>query len=494
MFKSMLLASLVLALLTSPALASSDPSPLAPSRQHYQHGLFLQTTVGDLQRAIAAYDLALRYAAEASDGVLTEAVLLRRAECFRLLGQADQVQTTVAALRKATDPLDAQLGAVRYFPPESDFLLQVKLSELLAAPLIKSLKIETEIPKENLEKVKALLAFDPLKDLEQLTIGFSLADDERMPIRAGLIHLQGNLGAFQLVKLLEAVRQMAPQLPIKQQKIQGVEVATFEVPLEGQAKTLELGIAQPDERSLLLGTPDALESYLAALKGKGPGLRANPRLSQLVTAVPKGTTLWLAAVPEQIIAKLKKLEKAEGLEKIPFMPQNLPKLSGLMLTAEAGKDLKVSAVAFTEDAESTKLLADILRGLGALAQLAPVDEPLAREAIKSLSVQAADQKVVVTAMLSAELLAKAAQAEDGDDGAEHLERIRLAAGEQKTLTVYGVSAFLLDGNAASVEVKKTAADTYVLNGIKAGKTKLIFKREGKPGLIYKILVTPKAEK
>ena len=95
----------------------------------YQEGLFFQRTVGNLEKALKSYDRALEAATKAEDPGLLESILLRRAECFKLLGKDNQQQTTIAALQKETRAEAARLGVARYFPPESDMIVLFFLSE-----------------------------------------------------------------------------------------------------------------------------------------------------------------------------------------------------------------------------------------------------------------------------------------------------------------------------------------------------------------------------
>ena len=189
MKKTACIIGILIMALSATALAGQKPATAMSAKLAYQEGLFFHRTVGNLEKALKSYDRALKAATDAEDSTLLESILLRRAECYQLLGQDNQQQTTIAALQKKKKGTTARLGAARFFPPESDMIIQVDLAALLSAPLLEKLDVKAEIDVEELEQAKKLLGFDPLKDLHKVTVGVTLSDSVTMPAEHWLIHL-----------------------------------------------------------------------------------------------------------------------------------------------------------------------------------------------------------------------------------------------------------------------------------------------------------------
>jgi hypothetical protein len=402
MKKSIGIFGILLIAFASTAAAGQNPPTTLSAKLAYQEGLFFQRTIGNLEKALNSYDRALQAATEVEDSGLLESILLRRAECFKLLGRENQQQTEIAALQKETRAATARLGSARFFPPESDMIVQVDLAALLSAPLFERLKMEAEINQEELKQAIQILGFDPLKDLHKLTVGVTISDNYNLPAEHWLIHLEGRLTGFRPDRLIESSKQLSPGVLPRTKKIYGADVLVFKLPLpDEEVKVMTVGVAFLGKQGILAGELKGLESALAARAGKAPGLSANPKLARLTGQVPENSTFWLVGVPTRIVEKLQKM----GPNMIPSLPNNLPEVAGLMLSGRVGKDLEATGVAFTEDLHSARLLGDIFKGLLALAQLVPLeDEPLVKKLLSSLKVETKDREVKVSITLPAELI------------------------------------------------------------------------------------------
>jgi hypothetical protein len=399
-----ILGSLLIAFAATSA-AGRQPATAMSAKLAYQEGLFFQRTVGHLEKALKSYDRALEAATDAEDSRLLESILLRRAECYKLLGRENQQQTIIAALQKEKKATAARLGAARFFPPESDMIVQVDLAALLASlSLLDKLNLKAEIGSEEIEKTFELLGFDLLKDLHKVTVGITLSDSETMPAERWLIHAEGRFSGFRPDRLIEVGKKLAPGVLPRTKKIHGVNVLVFKVPLpQEKVKVMTVGVAFLDDSEILAGDLKVLKSALATRAGKAPGLSANPRLARLIGQVPENSTFWLAGVPTQIINKIQKMEHMH----FPGLPKNLPEVAGLMLSGHITETegFEAVALAFTEDLQSARLLGDICKGALALAQLVPVDEPLVQKLLDSLRVETQEREVKVSITLPGNLIA-----------------------------------------------------------------------------------------
>jgi hypothetical protein len=471
-------------LLALPLSASAATSHLVTARLAYQQGLFLQRTTGDLNKALSAYDRALEAATDAEDGELVEDVLLRRSEIFKLLGRPEELQTTIAALRKKSAVDDAKLGPATIFPPECEFVLHIDLQKLLSSPLLSKIANDTtfNIDDQNLDQIKSLLGFDPLHDLSTLTVGFSLSDNEEMPVEHWIVRIAGKFGKFNLPSLIEAKKKELKSFLLKTRTIQGVEVTLFRIPLDQDPKHMQtIGIARPADDTVLAGDLRSIERTLAAWAGKAPGLRANTKLMRMLSRLPTGTSFWLAGNVERVLKKVK-----GKLGKLPMMPDKLPEIEGLLLTASLANDLTISASAWAADAQSAGLLGDLLRGIAALAQLAPIEEPLVKKAVRSITVDSKDLQVSVSATLPAELLDQAIEEHQGKAKIKKVHLV-MKLGEKRTLSFAGITHIkVVDSSVA--DVQSTGSDKFNVKAIGKGKTTIKVSRQGKPGLVVKLKV------
>ena len=384
----------------SAALAGPKPTAIS-AKLAYQEGLFFQRTIGNLEKALLSYDRALEAATKVEDSNLLESILLRRAECFKLLGKDNRQQSTIAALHKETRDEASRLGVARFFPPESDMIVQVDLAALLSSPLLKKLNVKAEINPRELEQAIALLGFDPLKDLHKLTMGVTVSDNENLPAEHWLLHAEGDLSGFRPDRLIESGEKHIPGMLPKNRKIHGVDVLVFKLPLpDERVKVMTVGVAFLGKQGVMAGDLKAVKATLAARAGKAPGLAANPKLAGLTGQVPQNATFWMAGVPTQIIKKIEKMRQ----KNIPGLPANLPEVAGLMLSGRITSDLEAVGLAFTEDLESAKLLGDIFKGILALAQLVPIDEPVVAKFLGSLKVEIKEREVKVSITLPGELI------------------------------------------------------------------------------------------
>ncbi len=393
----------VLSYLITAATATAAVDASASARQAYQQGLFLQRSQGDLSGALAAYDQALQAAGTTEDGSLREALLLRRGEIFELTDQAGELEGTMVALQKSA-PGSAILQQVKYFPPELDLLVYLNITKLWNSPLMSALNVKGEIKSEDLDKLVPLIGFDPFQDLHEIIVGASLDEDEAMPVKHWLIQVRGNIAGFQPNKLIESHPKEAKQFMVKNKTLHGNKTLVFRIPLDQDPKKMmTVGMSRLDDHTVWAGDLKSLKRALAARAGKAPGLRANRKLAALTEKLPSSATFWVAVTPERILSQL------EDLKGIPGMPDKMPEIEGVTVTGTFDADLSLAASVWAGDQESARLIGDVLRGFIALAQLAPMKDPLARRAIQSLRVASEGKRLSVSVQLPGKLLQQAAR-------------------------------------------------------------------------------------
>lgn len=288
-------------------------------------------------------------------------------------------------------------GALEHFPPGADVLVGVEVQEILNAPLFKALELKGEIHIESadLQKAQVLLGFDPLKDVERLTLGLAVTENEDTPVKDWIIVLQGRFAGFKLDALTELLKKEAgpeaAKLKIRTERIHGQEVRLIQVP--DKKAPQDIGLVRPDTKTLVLGSREYLRSYLSARAGKTRALSTETGLGKVVSRLPKDSSFWVAANPERFAKHFEKKRARRGPIK------KFPQIENLLVSGRMDKDLHISAVARTADEETAKNLGDACRGLLALAQLLPHDEPQLNELVDRTSIRTSDREVTLQATL-----------------------------------------------------------------------------------------------
>ncbi len=384
----------------------------------YQQGLYYQYTLGRLDAALEAYNQALALSDRESNQSLNDLIHLRQGECLQLLGRSKEHQVVLAALREGKSSTVYSQDFTKYFPPETDLMLQLDLESLRTSPLFKKIVVMGEHDKKELDQITSVLGFDPLTMLSRLSAAVSLSDDRQMPLEYWLVVGEGNLEGFKPNGIIDGLRQSMqvavksknPKSKIDQKKIfgdvsktrlHGVEVWSVAIPAEKKKKTgsMMIGWAKLDDRTVVTGDMVSMRHFLAAKAGKSPGLMANQKLSKLGPLAAGKSSFWLAALPTEIMLKVDDIKESLGTA-------NLPALDMVLLSGDMDKDVRATAVVWTADNESAKNLSDIARGLIALAQMVRTEEPLVDRLLRSLTVDTEERKVVVSVVLPGELLTK----------------------------------------------------------------------------------------
>ncbi|RME24485.1 MAG: hypothetical protein D6806_09490 [Deltaproteobacteria bacterium] len=383
--------------LTALLLAAQSQAGEQEARLELQRGMYLQYTRGDPEGALRAYERA------STSKELSEQAAARTRELIRVLGtKAPLVAARTRLDTKAEKSVD--LGEARLMPAECEIVGRLDFRALMASPFASDLKVEAELESDgiDLEELADKIGFQPLRDISTVSMCATL--DEKgtadMPVKEWLIIARGNFEGFapgRLAAVLGAVSK--DSVTVRRRTIKGTEALVLRIPLEVDTKRMEkVAIARPEKNLLMVGEPRALERALSVRNGKAAAVTANIALKPVLERIPSGATLWIAATTGQIIDKLKKAGKGLNL------PAKMPDLEGMLLTVTLGNDIDVSAATRADDTESAKLLADIARGLIALAQLAPVDDPEVKKLLSGIRLEAKGLELLASIRVPGELV------------------------------------------------------------------------------------------
>jgi hypothetical protein len=466
--KKLILAPLGLAVLAfllvaaAPPLRAASSAPAEAAEDAYYLALYLQHARGDLDGALRA----LEEARAAGTAALREDALRRQAEIERLRGNPAKAISTLAAA--PSSPSADALGPARFFPPQMEVVAQVRLADLMAAPLVRKLTEDRPLPAEEIKKIAGMLGFDPVKDIQRLTVAATLPEESALALalsdeaeshaldpkrgRAAtasatahlelaklhfLVVAEGRFAGFKDDPLLELARAAAIPggAPVESVRVQGIAVSVATVEDGGQKA--RLGLCRPDDSTLIVGDMQSLEEMLAARAGQKPGIRDNPILKALIERVKPDAMVWVAAPAQKILQSAPELRDALRLGDRPLS------LRGLLLASHLDRDLVLRATVSTEDAQSASVLSDIAKGAVALAQIAPVDKPEEKKILSSLKAESSEREVTVAVTVPGELIREHPAEDSAADLPQRAERseLRLEEGKKKTESrslVFGV--------------------------------------------------------
>jgi hypothetical protein len=359
----------------------------------YQEGLYLQHSVGDLDKALAVYEKALSLVGKPNidnkSNEIIKSLLSRQAECYQLLGQHPKMQTTIAALQKKERSQTINLGEARYFPPQSDVVFQIKISDLLMTPLIQQLKQAGKINLEiNADELNNVLPIPSLEKIKKLTASLTLSADNEIPIENWLVQLEGNLQDLDFSHW--------PQEKIFDYLVYVVDLSDIS---KKQGLTSKFGVVQLDKNSLLAGEMQSLAWALAARSGQGPGLGSDSKLAKLAEQVPSNSTLWLIATPQRLLEQtMNSVEQNEFIEK-------LRSIDGFLVTSRIEKDLELNATAWAQDKDSAADIDKSIQGLISIARILVSNEnKTIKDLLDSLKIKTNGQQINIQATVPEEFL------------------------------------------------------------------------------------------
>lgn len=240
---------------------------------------------------------------------------------------------------------------------------------------------------------------DPERDIEQIVV----AGSPRGTRGEGGIVLA--LGRFDRAKLSRAIE--TEKKGVTSKAVGGVTAYLFN---EGQRGAG--AVAFLDDRTLVVGTQAAVEGAIQSAAEGGKSLRRNETILRLLEQVRPDATFWM--VGDQSV--------------LENLPQNVPSggqqvaLAGLRNVSVSGDlepAISVEINGEAQDEASAKNLADVVRGLVALASLQASQRPELKELAAAVSVASDAQRVRVSARFPYELLDQLhKQAGAGKPGAE----------------------------------------------------------------------------
>jgi hypothetical protein len=293
--------------------------------------------------------------------------------------------------RAAVGPLPAE-GLL--LPADTRFVMGFDVKRLVASPLWTRYASRRSMHPEALRMLEEKTGLDPARDLDQIIVaGASPASGARPLVLA--------LGRFDPAKIGETVTASG-KAEVRKHAGATLYALSPDPNASSGAHRPPLALSILSRGELLLGPADRVEATLDSRTRGDTPLRQNASLLGLLETVRPGATFW-AAGDESLLAGMPKEIKAPGAAGAGAS-LDLPPLRGLTLTGDLDPELSVSITGVAADAASAGQLADVVRGLVALASLQAQQKPELKRLASAISVATEENRVLVNARVPYELL------------------------------------------------------------------------------------------
>jgi hypothetical protein len=206
------------------------------------------------------------------------------------------------------------------------------------------------------------------------------------------------VGRFDRDKVTQAIE--AGHRGAAKKELHGTTVYSFNKHAKGRGTG---AVAFLDEHTLILGGQSAVEATLATRAAGTATLRQNAALTALLEKVKPGSTFWMVG-DQSLLAQMPKGMPGGGGGDGAGAPMDLPPLRSVVVTGDLDPELSLDVVGEATDEAGARNLADVVRGLLALAALQASQKPEMKELASAVSVTTDQSSVRISARLPYDLL------------------------------------------------------------------------------------------
>jgi hypothetical protein len=259
-----------------------------------------------------------------------------------------------------------------------------------SSPFYARFSKERGMKPEALEQLEAKTGLNPARDIDQIVIaGSGVGDGKHAP------GLAVAFGRFDLYKLGRAIET---QGKAQSTSHEGVTVYSF-----ADEAPRAVAVAFLDEGTLVFGAKDQVLAAITSRTRSETPLKGNTALMALVEKVRPGSTFWMVG-DQSLLASLPTSMPAPGASADGAATMTLPALTGLIVTGDLDPQVSVAITGEAKDALAAKNLADVVRGLVAMASLQAQQKPELQQLASAISVATEENRVLVNARFPYELL------------------------------------------------------------------------------------------
>jgi hypothetical protein len=284
--------------------------------------------------------------------------------------------------RAAVGPLPAE-GLV--LPADTRFVVGLDVRRLVQSELYATSAGRRSMRPEAFAELEARTGLNPERDLDQVVIagGPSAGAGRQQP---GLVLVSGRFDRYKLSRAIETSGK-----GVTWKDHQGTTVYMFREGGKGADAAAFL-----DDDTLVFGSQAAVEGTIASRAGGKTPLKTNAPLMGLLERVKPGSTFWMVG-DQSLLSNLP--QSIPGPDGSDSASLQLPAVRNLIVTGDLDPQVAVEATAETADEAAAKNLADVVRGLLALAALQGNQKPELKELASAVNVSTEVNQVHVNARI-----------------------------------------------------------------------------------------------
>lgn len=297
-------------------------------------------------------------------------------------------------------------------PKDTEQVVHMNFKQMLDSDIIKKYamgQIKQTLQGEDVKAILDSLGLDPLKDLDQATVGLWGKGEEMNYV--GVVK-----GKFNAKKLFDAAKAEADKnkdkVEIITETVDGKEITLVKM-TQDSGKPAFLTVA--DDSTILLGSEKKFATSALAAFNKKEKAKLGKELTALLLKQDDKASMYFVAITE---GKMKDIPAGafDGLKQVGVdgdkMKEQLEKMNNVAVTLNLGKEVKFTAVAGMKDADSAEEFSGTLDKLVDTAKtflpLLGGQQPKAKTVIddltKTLGVKAKDKEVTLTFALTAKAI------------------------------------------------------------------------------------------
>jgi hypothetical protein len=284
--------------------------------------------------------------------------------------------------RAAVGPLEAEALAL---PADSRFVIGLDVQRFVSSPFYGRFSRDRKSQPDAFGQLEEKFGLNPERDLDRVVIAGRDTTGTRKERGVALV-----TGRFDRYKLGRAAEER-PGVTTKSH--QGTPMYLYD-----EEKKSAVAVAFLDDQTLVLGSQSSVEAVIENRASGAGGLRGNAALLALIESVKPGSTFWMAG-DQTLLSNLPQSVPGAG-----GTGMQLPALRSMVVTGDLDPVVALQITGETADAAAAQNMADIVRGLVAMASLQAQQKPELKQLASAVSVTTEAHRVRVNARFPYELL------------------------------------------------------------------------------------------
>jgi hypothetical protein len=292
--------------------------------------------------------------------------------------------------------LDPARAAVGPLPPEgvslpsdSRWVMGLDVRRFVASPFYERFgKTEASGRPRAFSDLEEKTGLNPERDIDHIYLAGSGAG----PRGDGVALMLGRFDRYKIGRLIETEKKGGAT----SRKYQGLPMYLFNESREGRSSG---ALAFLDDDALVIGSQAAVEKTIASRVNGDGGLRGNQALTALLESVKPGSTFWAVGDASVLDRMPREIPGAGGPGGM-----TLPPLKSVVVTGDLDPVVALDVTGEAADETAARNLADVVKGMVALATLQAGQKPELKELASAISVSTEASRVRVTGRFDYEAL------------------------------------------------------------------------------------------